>query len=96
MTPFPSLWEDLRSTRLVERADFLGAGPHRQADGDDAAGRGARDQVEVLDDPPAGDLLERRQRRRRERPHDAATVETEDAKRLRFHGSPPIVLRRLS
>jgi len=43
--------------------------------------------VEVLDDPPAGDLLERRQHRGGERPHDPAAVEAEDAERSRSHGN---------
>jgi hypothetical protein len=89
------LMADLRSTCLVERADFLSAGPHRQPDGDDPAGRRACGQVEVLDDPLAGDLLKRRGHRGRECPDDAATVEAEGAKQLRLHGSPPIVLRWL-
>ena len=33
----------------------------------------------MLDDPPVGRPLERRRRRGRERPHDAAAVEAEDA-----------------
>jgi hypothetical protein len=48
-------------------------------DGEDPSRRRAREEIKVLDDPFPRRPLDRRQRGRRERPHDAPAIQAEDA-----------------
>ena len=59
------------------RGGLPASGPGERA-GEDAAGRGARDQVEELGDPAARAALDLGEHERGDQPADAAAVDRED------------------
>src|SRR5207245_11800218 len=65
----------------VEIQDLLRGNPEGEGQPDDAAGRGADDEIEVVRDPPTRQFLEGRGESRREDPSYTATVQGEDPER---------------
>ncbi len=72
--PTSSLSKDVVPPLLVEIEDFGCAEPHRETDGDNAAGGCAGDKVEVATDRVGKVALNSCQACRRKRPEDAAAV----------------------
>ena len=65
---------------FVELNDLFGWYSQPQPERNDPAGRGADDQIKVIDRRLARVLLQRRQHRRRKRPFDPAAIQTQNAK----------------
>ncbi len=76
------LVEDRRTLLDIELEDVAGRKPKPEADGDDAAGRRAGDEVEVAADRMFEMLFETRQEGGRKHAADAAAVERQDAEEL--------------
>jgi hypothetical protein len=76
------LVEDRRPLLHVKLEDVAGGQPEAKPDGDDAAGRGARDKIEVAADRVFEVLFEASEERGREHPADATAVERQDAEEL--------------
>src|SRR5262249_32851905 len=76
------LVEDRRPLLHVELEDVAGGQPEAEPDGDDAAGRGARDEIEIAGDRMFEMLFQTSQKRGREYAADTAAVERQDAEEL--------------
>jgi hypothetical protein len=76
------LVEDCRALLHIQLEDVAGGKAETEPDGDDAAGRRARDQVEVAADRVFEVFFEPREERGREYPANAAAVERQDAEEL--------------
>jgi len=80
------LVEDRRALLHVELEDLAGGQPEAESDGDDAAGRGASNEVEIAADRMFEMLFETRKERGRKNAADAAAVERQDAEELPVAG----------
>ena len=84
------LTEDSRPLVNVEFEYLRRRHSHAEPDGDDAAGRGAGNQVKEIADRPLCVLLDRRQEGSRERPEQSTAVVREDA--IQGFGCPVALL----